>query len=461
MGLTKKLTLLSTHSDWTGKFTGHAPLALRPATATQAAALLAHCASRRLAVVPQGGNTGLVGGGVPLFDEVVVSTDRMVGVTSVDAAAGTVSALAGTTLADVDAAAGTAGMVAPLDLGARASCAIGGNVATNAGGVRVLRYGSLRSTVLGLTAALPNGTVLDLDRPLRKDNTGYDLKQLLIGSEGTLALITSVTLATPPAPTDPALALLACPSWSAVQAVLATARLTLGEALSAAEFLDAPSTALAVAHVPAARTRLPGAGAPFYVLLEAAGVCPSHDAAKMDALVESVLESGAAVDGTRPASAAQAASLWSLREGVPLALKTAGTVFKYDVSVPVGEMDAVVRDTRDRVAAVADAAERTSSTPCTRPTVVSYGHLGDGNLHLNVSAPSPAPPGLAAALEPWVYDRVAATRGSISAEHGLGLMKASLIGHSKQPAAVALMRAIKAAFDPVGIMNPYKVLPAE
>ena len=386
----------------------------------------------------------------------------MVGITSIDPAAGTVSARAGTTLADFDAAAASAGMVAPLDLGARASCAIGGNVATNAGGVRVLRYGSLRATVLGLTAALADGTVLDLDRPLRKDNTGYDLKQLLIGSEGTLALITSVTLATPPAPTDPALVLLACPSWSAVQAVLATARLTLGEALSAAEFIDAPSVALAATHVPAARARLPGAGAPFYVLLEAAGVCPSHDAAKMDALVESVVESGAAVDGTHPESAAQASSLWSLREGVPLALKTAGAVFKYDVSVPVGEMDAVVRDTRERVAAVADAAKKNSpSTPFTRPTVVSYGHLGDGNLHLNVSAPEPAPPGLAAALEPWIYDRVAAARGSISAEHGLGLMKASLIGHSKPPEAIMLMRAIKAAFDPVGIMNPYKVLPAE
>lgn len=447
---------LKLSSDWTGKYAGAAPIAVRPATPAQAAAVLAHCSARRLAVVPQGGNTGLVGGGVGLYDEIILSTDRLKGITSINPDAGTVSALAGTTLANVDAAAASAGMVAPLDLGARASCAIGGNVATNAGGMRVVRFGSLRSTVLGLTVALPDGTLLDLDRPLRKDNTGYDLKQLFIGSEGTLGLITSVTLATPPAFPSPSLALLACPSWPAVRDVLAAARALLGEALSAAEFVDAAAAALAATHVPAARGRLPGDNAPFYVLLEAAGVNPDHDAAKMEALLERVLASGAAIDGTRAETGTQAASLWALREGVPLALKSAGAVFKYDVSVPVADMQAVVDDAR-RVVAGAAAADGGAFEA---PTVVSYGHLGDGNLHLNISAPAPAPPSLAAALEPWVYDRVAEARGSISAEHGLGAMKAALIGHSKPPAAVALMRAIKVAFDPAGIMNPGKVLPA-
>jgi FAD/FMN-containing dehydrogenase len=389
-----------------------------------------------------------------VHDEVIISTDRMTGVTGVDTEAGTVSARAGTTLADVDAAAAAAGMAVPLDLGARASCAIGGNVATNAGGARLVRYGSLRSTVLGLEAVLPSGAVLDLTRPLRKDNTGLDLKQLFIGSEGTLGLITAVTLATPPRPPRPSLALLACPSWAAVRDVLGLARRTLGEALAAAEFMDAPAVGVACARLaPSVRHPLPASAAPYFVLLEAAGVDGAHDAAKMEALLERALASGAAVDGVRADTDAQAAALWAVREGVPIALARAGTLFKYDVSLAVRDMEAVVGECRARVAAVAAAA---AAPPAPAPTVVAFGHLGDGNLHLNVSVPAPTP-GIAAALEPWVYERVAAAAGSGSAEHGVGIAKRAYLHLSKPAAAVEAMRGVKRVFDPDGIMNPYKV----
>lgn len=437
-------------SDWTGKFTGRSPVALRPRTEAQAAAALARCAARRLAVVPQGGNTGLVGGGVPLHDEVVLSTARMVGVTRVDAAAGVVSARAGTTLAALEAAAAAAGLTIPLDLGARGTCAIGGNVATNAGGARVVRYGTLRSTVLGLDALLADGTRLDLTRPLRKDNTGYDLKQLLIGSEGTLALITGVTLAAPRATVAPALAYLACPTWAAVQDVMGLARARLGEALAAAEFVDAASVALATAHLSHVSNPFPSSAAPYFVLLEAAGVDGDHDAAKMERLVGEAFATGAAVDGVASAAGARPAALWALREGVPVALRHAGACYKYDVSLAVAEFEGLVNECQKRATAARGDA-----------VAVGYGHLGDGNLHLNVSHPGPMDARVLAALEPWVYEAVAAARGSVSAEHGIGLAKASLLPLSKPRPAIDLMAAIKVAFDPEWVLNPYKVLPAD
>ena len=338
-------------SDWTGKFTGRSPVALRPRTEAQAAAALARCAARRLAVVPQGGNTGLVGGGVPLPDEVVLSTARRVGVTRVDAAAGVVSARAGTTLAALEAAAAAAGLTIPLDLGARGTCAIGGNVATTAGGARVVRYGTLRSTVLGLDALLADGTRLDLTRPLRKDNTGYDLKQLLIGSEGTLALITGVTLAAPRATVAPALAYLACPTWAAVQDVMGLARARLGEALAAAEFVDAASVALATAHLSHVSNPFPSSAAPYFVLLEAAGVDGDHDAAKMERLVGEAFATGAAVDGVASAAGARPTALWALREGVPVALRYAGACYKYDVSLAVADFEGLVNECQKRATA--------------------------------------------------------------------------------------------------------------
>ena len=501
--ITDKEALVPYNTDWTGAFVGRSRLVLRPATTQEASAALAHLNARRLAVVPQGGNTGLVGGGVPIADEVIMSTDRLTekkenGNASpsknqvvADATAMTLSAPAGTILADLDARAAAAGLAAPLDLGARGSCRIGGNVATNAGGPRVVRYGSLRSSVLGLEVVAADGTVLDLGRPLRKDATGLDLKQLAIGSEGTLGLITRVTLAAPARPPGPAaLALLACPGWEQVLELLAKARATLGESLSAAEFLDAESAALACDRVPGTRHPLPHCRAPYFVLLEAAGARPDHDEQRMDALVEEALGGGGgarggggggssssagAVDGGKAGSGREAEALWARREGVPVALRHAGKCFKYDVSLDVREMPLVVAEARRRVEEavgnMGGGSNSSNSYSRDRVTVVAYGHLGDGNLHLNVSAPAEAFSGrtvgnggdgiaaLASALEPWVYRATAAARGSVSAEHGLGRMKAEHAPLSKPAEALDLAASIKAVFDPRGILNPGKLLP--
>ena len=511
--VTDKETLSSYNTDWTAAFVGSSKLVLRPAMTEQASAALAHLNSRRIAVVPQGGNTGLVGGGVPIADEVILSTDRLTEKSSpdssknrilADSTAMTLTAPAGTILADLDARASSANLAVPLDLGARGSCRIGGNVATNAGGPRVVRYGSLRASVLGLEVVTADGTILDLGRPLRKDATGLDLKQLAIGSEGTLGLITRVTLAAPARPPGPAaLALLACPGWDQVLDLLAEARATLGESLSAVEFLDAESASLACDRVPGVRHPLPHCRAPYFVLVEAAGARPDHDEQRMGSLLERALASGAAVGGAKAGSGREAEQLWALREGVPVGLRHAGRCFKYDVSLDVREMPLVVAEARRRVEGVfgsgggggggggrsggtvqgrrsnSNSNSNSNSYSRDRVTVVAYGHLGDGNLHLNVSAPAEAfavdprngeshsnsddggVAALASALEPWVYRATAAARGSVSAEHGLGRMKAEYAFLSKPAEALDLAASIKAVFDPRGILNPGKLLPRE
>ena len=467
--LTDPPSLARFNRDWTGGFCGSSSLALRPSSVEAASAILAYCNAHRLAVVPQGGNTGLVGGGVPSHDEVILSTDRLSRILSVDGEAGILTVEAGCTLAALDAAAAEVGLAAPLDIGARGSCAVGGNVATAAGGARFIRHGPLRASVLALQAVKADGTILTLGKPVRKDNTGLDLKQLLVGSEGTLAFITRVTLAAvarPPGP--PSTAFLAVPSWPAACALLGRARRSLGEALAAFEFLDAPALGMALTEVsgqggkrgasPADLHPLPSATAPLFILVEAAGADPTHDAEKMESFLEGALEAREASDGVSATGSAQAAALWALREGAPLALKSAGgAVYKYDVSVPVRGMWGVVEEARRRVA---DATRQSGDGDGKHSArVVAYGHLGDGNLHLNVSAPGGRSPALDAALEPWVYEAVSAAGGSLSAEHGVGLLKAPYLGLAQSPEAISLMRAVKAAWDPNGILNPYKVFP--
>lgn len=474
--------LAALNTDWTGAFVGQSSLALRPATVRAVSSILAYCHARRLAVVPQGGNTGLVGGGVPVHDEVILSTSRLARVLGVDPAAGTLTAEAGCTLAAADAAAAVHGLGVPLDIGARGSCAVGGNLATAAGGARFVRHGPLRASVLSLDVVLADGRLVTLGADVRKDNTGLDLKQLFVGSEGSLGVIVRATLAAVPRHAGPpATAFLSVPSWPAACALLARARRVLGEALAAFEFLDAPALGMALAEVgrggsggaggggggggPAPHP-LPSSPDPLFVLVEAAGAEPRHDAEKMEAFLEGALAGGEASDGVGAASAAQAAALWALREGAPLALKTAGgAVYKYDVSVPVAGMWAVVEEARRRVAE-ATGSEGALASPDTAsshspPRVVAYGHLADGNLHLNVSAPGGRFPALDAALEPWVYEAVSAAGGSLSAEHGVGLLKAPHLHLAQPPAAIELMRGVKAVFDPRGILNPYKLFPPE
>uniref|UniRef100_A0A8D0GBJ6 D-2-hydroxyglutarate dehydrogenase, mitochondrial n=1 Tax=Sphenodon punctatus TaxID=8508 RepID=A0A8D0GBJ6_SPHPU len=331
----------------------------------------------------------------------------------------------------------------PLDLGAKGSCHIGGNVATNAGGLRVLRYGSLRGTVLGLEVVLADGSILNCLASLQKDNTGYDLKQLFIGSEGTLGVITTVSILCPQKPKAVNLAFLGCPGFSQVLETFTTCRGMLGEILSAYEFMDDKSMKLVESHL---KLSNPVTGSPFYVLIETSGSNSAHDEEKLNHFLEQAMTSGLVMDGTVVTEDKRIKALWALRERITEALTHDGYVYKYDISLPVKRLYDLVTDTRERLGRSAK-------------NVVGYGHLGDGNLHLNITAESYSH-SLLEAIEPFVYEWTAQYQVSISAEHGLGFKKKHYIHYSKPREAVHLMQKFKAMLDPKGILNPYKTLPA-
>jgi len=431
--------------DWMRKYHGRSRLALKPRTTEQVSAVLQYCNDRRLAVVPQGGNTGLVGGSVPVFDEVVLSTGNLNKIYSIDPVTGVLVGQAGCVLQHLDEHAREHGFTMPLDLGAKGSCQIGGNCATNAGGLRLLRYGSLHGSVLGLEVVLADGTVLDMLQTLRKDNTGYDLKQLFIGSEGTLGVITAVSILCPPAPTSVQVSFLAVPSFEAVQQVMVKAKRRLGEILSACEFMDRASVGVVTAHVAGVKSPLSsGDEHPFYMVVETSGSNEGHDRSKLETFLEEVMEEGLVVDGTIAESDTASAKIWHLRESISEGCLHAGRyLFKYDFSYAVADMYSLVTEMQERLKG--------------RATVIGYGHLGDGNLHLNIMSDDETVGG---DIEPFVYEFTQRLRGSISAEHGLGFMKGEKIGYSKPARAVQVMAQLKASFDPNNILNPYKVLPA-
>ncbi|XP_039993824.1 D-2-hydroxyglutarate dehydrogenase, mitochondrial isoform X2 [Xiphias gladius] len=332
--------------------------------------------------------------------------------------------------------------IMPLDLGAKGSCQIGGNVATNAGGLRLLRYGSLRGTVLGLEVVLADGRVLDCLATLRKDNTGYDLKQLFIGSEGTLGVITAVSILCPRKPKSVNVVFLGCETFEQLLQTFQLCRGMLGEILSAFEFLDSACMRLLNTHL---KLPNPISECPFYVVIETSGSDPKHDGEKLHNFLEEAMTSSLVTDGTVSTEDSKIKALWTMRERVTEALTHDGFIYKYDISLPVEQIYQLVTDMREHLG------DRAKS-------VVGYGHVGDGNLHLNITSPA-KDPSLLAAIEPFVYEWTASYQGSISAEHGLGLKKRNYIYYSKPSQAVALMGSIKAMLDPKGILNPYKTLP--
>lgn len=437
--------LLPFNRDWMNKYEGKSRLALRPKTTEEVSRIMRHCSERNLAVVPQGGNTGLVGGSVPVFDEVVVSMARMDEIRSIDPLAGVMVCQAGCILQHLDETLAREGLMMPLDLGAKGSCHIGGNISTNAGGIRYLRYGSLHGSVLGLEVVLASGEILDVLKPLRKDTTGYDLKQLFIGAEGTLGLVTTAAIHCPPRPKAKNATFLSCDSFPRVLETFRMAKADLGEILSAFEFLDKESLDLATRTFADVKNPLEGSSDGFYVLIETSGSDEAHDAEKLQSFLESSLEAGAITNGAVAQDVTQFRAFWRVREGVPEALNTHGAMYKYDLSVPQAQMYDLVEETRDRVGGMA--------------YTVGYGHLGDGNLHLNCVADAYSDE-LSSRIEPFVYERTAELGGSVSAEHGLGQMKASCIGYTKSDSAVEMMKLVKRTFDPKGILNPYKVLPS-
>mmetsp|Transcript_10258 Transcript_10258/g.20101 ORF Transcript_10258/g.20101 Transcript_10258/m.20101 type:complete len:518 (+) Transcript_10258:182-1735(+) len=437
--------------DWLGQFRGpeldgdRTPrFVLRPDSTEQVSQILKFCSQNKIAVVPQGGNTGLVGGSVPSRgDEVVLSLARMNKVLNFDDVSGVLCCQAGCILDDLETHVSKSGFVMPLDLGASGSCMIGGNLATNAGGIHLIRYGSLRSNVLGLEVVLPDGTVLDMMNTLRKDNTGYDLKQLFVGSEGTLGVITAAALITPPKPASSQVALLALNSFEEVLETLQKARSCLGEVINAAEFWDSKSMDLVFEVLPDVVGPRPiEAGYPFYMLVEAAGSNSEHDMAKMENFLDGYEAGVLAMDES------QAQALWKIRENCPVALRHKdGYNFKYDVSVPIPLFNELTTAVRERLATVSKEVE-----------VVQYGHIGDGNVHLNVWAPA-FDQKIKDSLEDELYKYLAAHRGSISAEHGIGILKASKMHISNSEPTLKAMRQVKNLFDPMHIMNPGKVLP--
>ena len=436
--------------DWRKQYRAAAECVVRPAGTDEVAAIVSLCASEGVAVVPQGGNTGLSGGSVPTGArrELVLSLSRMNRIRALDALDDTITAEAGCVLAQVQQAAEAAGRYFPVSLAAEGSCQIGGILSTNAGGVNVLRYGNTREQVLGLEVVLPDGSIWHGLRSLRKDNTGYDLKQFFLGAEGTLGVITAAVLKLRPRPAASATAWIALDSPASAVRLLARLRERVGDCVSAFELVSRRCLEAVLAHAPSTPDPL-GAPHPWYVLaeLEDSGSFESLHA-RLEAALTDGAERGALRDATIAASQAQAAALWRIRETIPDA-QFANV--KHDVSVAVSRIPALV----ERMDADLEAA-----FPGAQSFV--FGHVGDGNLHYNVGmADATATAALMERREQVnrvMYDAVAALGGSISAEHGIGQLKRAELRRHKAALELELMRAVKRAFDPQGLMNPGKVL---
>ena len=441
-------------TDFRGLYRGATPLVACPGDTSQVSQVLAICNEYGVGVVPQGGNTSYCGGATPgpAGDEIVLSLHRLDRIRVVDPANDVIVVEAGCLLADVQAAALAAERFFPLSLGSEGSCQIGGNLSTNAGGLAAVRYGVARDLVLGLEVVLADGRVIHGLSSLRKDNTGYDLRHLFVGAEGTLGVITAASLELFPVPRTLETAFVAVPDMAAAVALLARVRAATGDGVTSFEYLPRIAVEFATRHVPGVVAPL-GAVHAAYVLCEvsSARADPQLRPLLEDELAR-CLASGLALDATVAESGAQRDALWKLRESVPEAQRHEGASIKHDVSVPVASLPAFLEQATAAVAGVAP-----------RARLVAYGHVGDGNLHFNLSEPAggDATAGFIesqAAINEAVHECVRRFGGSISAEHGIGRLKRDLLGRYEDPAALATMRAIKHALDPKGILNPGKVL---
>ncbi|KAL3435483.1 hypothetical protein BDV09DRAFT_185054 [Aspergillus tetrazonus] len=425
------------NGDWMRKYRGHTKLVLKPQSKEEVSKVLKYCNEKKLAVVPQGGNTGLVGGSVPVFDEIVINTSRMNKIRSFDEASGVLVVDAGVILEVADQYLAERHHLFPLDLGAKGSCHIGGNVATNAGGLRLLRYGSLHGTVLGVEAVLPDGTIMDGLSTLRKNNTGYDLKQLFIGSEGTIGIITGVSILCPPRPKAVNVAYFGLESYDKVRQAFGEAKKQLSEILSAFELMDGRSQKLV--HASTGNKFPLEEEYPFYCLIETSGSNAEHDMEKLETFLESVMGEGIVADGVLAQDETQFQSIWRWREGITEALSHLGGTYKYDVSIPLPELYQLVDDCRERLTKMGFVGDD-DSFPVR--AVVGYGHMGDSNLHLNIAVRQ-YNKDVEKAIEPWVYEWIQKRNGSISAEHGLGLAKKEFIGYSQNDTNLKLMKQLK------------------
>ena len=438
--------------DWRGRYRGAARCVVRPGTTAEVSAIVRACSAAGVAMLPQGGNTSHCGASIPdkSGKTVLISLSRLNKVRAVDAANNTITVEAGCVLQNLQEAALAVDRLFPLSLAAEGSCQIGGNLSTNAGGVQVLRYGNARELVLGLEVVLPDGEVWNGLRGLRKDNTGYDLKQLFIGAEGTLGIITAAVVKLFPLPQSTATAWLAIASPQAAIGLLNGLQAAFGAMLTACELVSDISLGMVLKHIPGAQAPLEKS--PWYLLVELSG--SGEEAALRDALatfLEPALESGEISDAVLAQSVDQAKRLWNLRESISEAQKIEGFSIKHDISVPVSRIPEFL--------------ERAGSAlqhawPGIR--IVAFGHVGDGNLHYNQSKPEAGENAAFIAAQPqvneMVHDIVHQLGGSISAEHGIGQLKREEILRYKSPLEMQMMRTIKQAFDPSGLMNPGKVV---
>lgn len=439
--------------EWRARWTGATAAVLKPGTAAETAAILKLASETGTPIVPQGGNTGLVGGQIPdaSGDAIIVSTNRLNRIRAIDPDGDTITVEAGVVLQTIQETADARDRLFPLSLAAQGSAQIGGNLSTNAGGTGALAYGVARDLCLGLEVALPTGEVLDDLNRLKKNNTGYDLRDLFIGAEGTLGIITAAVLKLHPRPRGRAAAFLAVPSPEAALAFFRQARSRSGPALTTFELMARMGIEFTVRHMHGTRDPLDQAY-PWYVLIELSSGRSEADArAELDHLVETGFGEGTLVDGVVAESEAQRLSLWHLREAMSESQIPEGGSIKHDISVPVTAIPAFLDEAGKAVAAI---------VPDARPC--PFGHMGDGNLHYNISQPVGWEKADFLALTdhvtPAVHAVVRAHDGSISAEHGIGQMKRDELAEVKSPVALDLMRRIKTAFDPAGIMNPGKVL---
>jgi FAD/FMN-containing dehydrogenase len=445
-------------TDWRGRYIGSALAVVRPADTAQVAQVVQWCAANKVPVIAQGGNTGLCGAGTPddSGTAVVLSLLRMNAVRGIDTDNDTMVVEAGAVLQSVQQAARDAGRLFPLSLAAEGSCTLGGNLATNAGGTQVLRYGNARDLVLGLEVVTAQGEIWNGLRGLRKDNTGYDLRDLYIGSEGTLGVITAATVKLYPLPVAQCTAMLALASVEDAVAVLSLARKGFGAALTGFELIAGNCLQGVVRCYPQQRLPFDGPSAelPWFALLELSdSESAEHARQRFEAVVESAIDQGVVIDAVIAENIAQSKALWHLRESIPLAEKAFGKSVKHDVSIPVSRIAEFVRVTNAQLQQHFPGVEH-----------VIFGHLGDGNLHYNVAPGTAFTEADLLARQPAIYDvvhdSVHAFGGSISAEHGVGQLKRDLLPRYKDPVELALMRRIKQALDPDGIMNPGKVLQA-
>ncbi len=435
--------------EWRGLWTGHCDLVAKPNSTDQVSKILAICHEFEIAVVPQGGNTGLVGGGVP-NSGIVLTTERLNRIREIDPVNFTITCDAGVVLADIQSSADQVDRLFPLSLGAEGSCQIGGNLSTNAGGVQVLKYGNARDLVLGLEAVLPDGRLWDGMRGLRKDNTGYDLKHLFVGAEGTLGVITGAVLKLYPKPKQEETCIVAFESVEKCIELFTRMNAQAGDALTAYEAMNALAVEMTVKHGQGVRAPFEQQY-PWYALMELTSPRQGNDLRDaLERVLEAAFEDGTVLDGVIAASGAQSADFWRIREMIPECQGPEGASIKNDVSIPISKVPDFINQTRQAVEKV---------MPGIR--FVSFGHIGDGNFHYNLTQPIGSDRDTY--LAQWhdvtdpINEIVHKLNGSFSAEHGIGQLKRDELVRYRSGVEMDLMRRIKSALDPKGIMNPGKI----